>query len=75
MVVSSHETAIGLARQGMGAVLVMRQSVEEDLRSGRLAVVADDLEYGSVVLEIIFRDRFPRAEAVAFANHVLDQDT
>lgn len=65
--VTNRAAALALARAGVGAAMVMRGSVEDDLTSGALVEVLPDFEFGSIDLNLHFRDRMPGRAAQAFA--------
>lgn len=64
--VTNRAAALALARAGVGAVMVMRGSVEEELGSGALVEVLSSHAFGSVDLKAHFRDRLPGRAAQAF---------
>ncbi|MDW3223463.1 MAG: LysR family transcriptional regulator [Paracoccaceae bacterium] len=72
--VTSRAAALALARAGIGAVMVMRGSVEVELASGALVEVLPDFKFGSIDLKTHFRDRMPgRAAQMFVASLGLDQ--
>lgn len=61
IVINNKETARELARNGLGAVLILGISIDS-----RLQPVLPDVSFGSVVFDFMLRDRFPSPEAQAF---------
>lgn len=68
--VTNRAAALELARAGLGAVMVMRGSVEKDLAEGRLHEILPDHAFGSIDLHVHYRDRLPDRLAQAFAASV-----
>lgn len=66
--VTNRSAALALARAGVGAVMVMRRSVETDLATGALVEILPDFEFGSIDLNLHFRDRLPGKPAKTFAE-------
>lgn len=64
--VTNRAAALDLARNGVGAVMVMRGSVEVELSNGALVEVLPDFAFGSIDLKAHFRDRMPGRSATAF---------
>ena len=56
------------ARMGYGVALVMRMSVETELRAGTLVEVAPSKSFGHALLSLHFRDRLPSTAARALAE-------
>jgi len=56
------------ARMGYGVALVMRMSVETELRAGTLVEVAWSKLFGHALLSLHFRDHLPSAAARALAE-------
>lgn len=73
IVIDNRTAAIAMARQGLGAALVLERSVREDLRSGQLVPVAPDLDFGAIGIEHIYRDAMPSPAARAFVAFLKDQ--
>lgn len=65
--VNNKETAIAMARQGLGCTLVGADAVKEELKSGQLVSILPDLQFGWLAIEAILRDHLPAPEARAFA--------
>ncbi|MEM9224728.1 MAG: LysR family transcriptional regulator [Pseudomonadota bacterium] len=72
--VNSRETAIGLARKGLGTVLATRLAVEDDLERQTLIEICPDLAFGGLSLRASFRDARPTPAAKAFAADLLNPD-
>lgn len=68
--VTNRAAALALARQGVGAVMVMRGSVSQELAEGALFEVLPDLDFGSIKLNALFRDRMPGRAVEAFVKSV-----
>ncbi|WP_306115860.1 MULTISPECIES: LysR family transcriptional regulator [unclassified Roseovarius] len=66
--VNNHLSAISWARQGLGAALVIRDSVREDLAEGRLIEIMPDYIFGAIDMKWVFRDRLPSRNALAFVE-------
>jgi DNA-binding transcriptional LysR family regulator len=66
--VTNRSAALALARAGVGAVRVMRGSVEADLVTGALVELLPGFAVGSLDLNAHFRDRLPGKEAQAFVT-------
>lgn len=66
--VTNRAAALGLARAGVGAAMVMRGSVEAELAAGTLVEVLPDFEFGSIDLTAHFRDRMPGRAAQKFVT-------
>ncbi|WP_299874099.1 LysR family transcriptional regulator [uncultured Sulfitobacter sp.] len=64
--VTNRAAALGLARAGVGAVMVMRGSVEAELATGALVEVLPGFDFGSIDVMIRFRDRMPGKVARRF---------
>lgn len=70
---NNHETALALAREGMGAVLIMEETVREDLKSKRLTKLFPSYNFGHLNLELKVRDKLPSPPARAFINFMKTQ--
>jgi DNA-binding transcriptional LysR family regulator len=66
--VTNRAAALALARAGVGAVMVMRESVEAELDTGALVELLPGYAFGSIDLNAHFRDRLPGKEAQAFVT-------
>ena len=66
--VSSKETARELAKQGFGAALLMEPTVQDDLKSGALKLLAPNFNFGYVATRLIKRDKFPSRPVEIFEN-------
>lgn len=72
--VTNRAAALQLARAGLGAVMVMRGSIEDELASGALVEIIPDHDFGSIDLHAVYRDRLPGPVARAFVLSLgLDQ--
>lgn len=65
---TSRLAALELVRAGMGATMVIRGSVTDDLAKGRLVELMPDHSFGSIDLEAHFRDQLPSRAAQAFVD-------
>ena len=72
-VVNDRMAILALARDGLGAALALRFSVENDLASGRLVEVAPDHTFGVAIARIRARDRRPTAVARALRRFLLQE--
>jgi len=72
---NSHETAVSMAREGMGAVLIMEETVREDLKSKRLTKLFPSYNFGHLNLELKVRDSLPSPPTRAFINFMKEQQT
>lgn len=68
--VNNGYVAKELAKQGLGAALVLASAVKQDLADGTLVRVAERETFGFVILRAIYRDRLPPAIARAFVEVV-----
>ncbi|MEM9140070.1 MAG: LysR substrate-binding domain-containing protein, partial [Pseudomonadota bacterium] len=59
-------TVLSLARAGMGAALLIRDTVAQDLRDGRLVRVAPHLDFGVVAIRALPTDAQPAPPVLAF---------
>lgn len=66
IVIDNGAAAIAMAREGLGAALVVARSVADDLAAGRLVPVAPALGYGAIAVDYRFRDTLPSPAARAF---------
>ncbi len=69
----SKAAALAMAREGLGAALLLSSTVEEDIASGRLHRLSPDLNFGWIEGRIVFRDKLPSREARAFARHLTSE--
>ncbi|MEL6376580.1 MAG: LysR family transcriptional regulator [Pseudomonadota bacterium] len=69
--INNRQVALDLARQGLGAALLLSISVEKDLKAGRLIRMAPWLSFGFVVARILMLDRRPSPAARLFHSFVL----
>ncbi len=72
---NNHETALALAREGLGAVMVMNVSVINDLSKKTLTRVLPTYHFGHLNLELKLRDSLPSPPARAFSNFMKTQFT
>ena len=70
---NNHETALAMARQGLGAVLVMEESAREDLATRRMVRVLPSYHFGHLDLELKVRDSLPSPATRAFVNYMQTQ--
>ncbi|MGH6962006.1 MAG: LysR family transcriptional regulator [Dongiaceae bacterium] len=68
--VNNGYVAKELAKQGLGAALVLASAVKEDLAGGALVRIAERETFGFVILRAVYRDRLPPAIARAFVEVV-----
>lgn len=68
IVVNNRQTAITIAREGLGLALVLKQSVDTELAEGSLAMVKRSLDFGGVSVDYVYRDNLPSREARAFVK-------
>lgn len=59
-------TTRALALQGLGAVRLIRDTVEQDIREGRLIRLAPDLDFGVVGIRLLATDPQPAPAVLAF---------
>jgi len=65
---NSHETAVSMSREGLGAVLIMEETVRRDLKSKRLTKLFPSYHFGHLELGLQLRDTLPSPPARAFIN-------
>lgn len=70
---TEHVVGHRLALEGFGAALLMRPTVEADLKAGRLAEVSTRHDFGCVAVSALLRDKHPTAAARAMRDHLLLQ--
>lgn len=68
--VTNRSAGLQMVRAGFGAVMVMRGSVVDDLKTGRLVEIFPEYDFGSIALQCHFRDRLPGIPAKAFAQEI-----
>ena len=66
--VNNHLSAIAWAKQGLGAALVIRQSVMQDIEQGHLVEIMPDHSHGTLDMKWVYRDRLPSRNALAFVD-------
>jgi len=66
--VNSKETAMAMARQGLGCVLVVADAVTTDFELQRLVPVFPELDFGWLAIQIVLRDSLPSPETRAFVE-------
>ncbi len=66
--VNNHLSAIAWTKQGLGAALVIRNSVAEDLAAGTLVEIMPEHSHGTLDMKWVFRDRLPSRNALAFVE-------
>ena len=70
---NNYETALALARQGFGVVMVMDVSVSNDLANKKLTRVFPGYNFGHLNLELKLRDSLPSPPAKAFIRFMESQ--
>jgi len=65
--ITNRSAGLQMAQAGIGAIMVMRGSVEAELKQGGLIELLPELDFGSVDLNCLFRDRLPSQCAQVFA--------
>lgn len=68
--VSNRAAGLQMARNGFGAIMVMRGSVSADLKSGDLIELLPQYDFGSIDLRCHFRDRLPGLIPQTFAREI-----
>jgi len=68
--VTNRSAGLQMARNGFGAIMVMRGSVSADLESGELIEILPTYDFGSIDLNCHFRDRLPSLTAQTFAREI-----
>ncbi|MEM7058468.1 MAG: LysR family transcriptional regulator [Pseudomonadota bacterium] len=63
---------LAMARQGLGAALLIRDTVEDDLANGRLIRVAPDLDFGVVGIRALPADPQPAPPVLAFLRLIAE---
>ena len=63
-----------LAINGLGMAMVIEAGVRDDIEAGRLVKLAPELDFGSVALRLIYRDKYPSEPARAFVQFLLSGD-
>lgn len=71
--VNNQTAAARLAREGLGAALLIEATVADDLAAGRLKRVDPKGDYGAVSVRLRMRDRFPTPAAGALRDFLRDQ--
>lgn len=67
---NSHETALALARENLGVVLVMAVTAKAPLESNCLTRVFPSYNFGHLNIELKIRDSLPSPPARAFVNFI-----
>ena len=60
-----------LAINGLGMAMVIEAGVRDDIEAGRLVKLAPELDFGSVALRLIYRDKYPSEPARAFGQFLI----
>ena len=66
--VNNHAAAQQLAKQGLGAALLMTSALQEDLAHGTLVPISRAHSFGFVQVRMIYRDRLPSPAALALGR-------
>lgn len=64
---------LAMARQGLGAALLIRDTVEPDITEGRLTRVAPDLDFGVIGIRALPTDPQPAPPVLAFQKLLAEQ--
>ncbi|MEM8639878.1 MAG: LysR family transcriptional regulator [Cyanobacteria bacterium P01_G01_bin.54] len=68
LTINNKETAIAMARQGLGCALVIVDAVKTALARQQLVSILPELDFGFLTLDIVLRDNLPSPEARAFGK-------
>lgn len=72
---NNHESALAMVRAGLGCVLVMDASVNQDLANKQLVRVLPGYDFGAVQIELKLRDSLPSPATKAFVQYMKQQFT
>ena len=64
--INNHSTALALAMEGLGAVMVMQNTAREPLAAKQLMRVLPGYHFGHLNIELKLRDSLPSPPARAF---------
>lgn len=70
---NNHQTALSMALAGLGAVLVMEDSVAQDIADKRLLKVLPACDFGHLELELKQRDSLPSPATRAFTHFLSER--
>lgn len=66
---------LALARQGLGAALLIRDTVQADIAQGRLIRVAPDLDFGVIGIRVLPTDPQPAPPVLAFQKLIAEHQS
>lgn len=73
--INNHESALSLVRAGLGVVLVMEDSVKQDLANKTLVKVLPSADFGYLELNLVLRDSLPTPITKAFVEYMQQYDS
>lgn len=74
IVINNRVSALAMAREGLGVVLVYATSAAQLVEAGDLRRLCPELLFGSIELGVVFRDAMPAPPARAFADFLEESD-